>query len=67
MQLTMQTIQAGVTSLWEVTLYPAAGQGGPPLWVVVTGRDSNQATVRCAWNRTQATSPAPSAASRAAR
>ena len=45
MQLTMQTIQAGVTSLWEVTLYPAAGQGGPPLWVVVTGRDSNQATV----------------------
>lgn len=44
MQLTMQTIQAGVTSLWEVTLYPAAGQGGPPLWVVVTGRDSNQAT-----------------------
>lgn len=45
MQLTMQTIQAGVTSLWEVTLYPAAGQGGPPLWVVVTGRDSRQATV----------------------
>lgn len=45
MQLTMQTIQAGVTSLWEVTLYPAAGQGGPPLWVVVTGRDSNHATI----------------------
>ncbi|QDT71822.1 SHD1 domain-containing protein [Lacipirellula limnantheis] len=45
MQLTMQSIQAGVTSLWEVTLYPAAGQGGPPLWVVVTGRDSNQATI----------------------
>lgn len=45
MQLTMQTIQAGVTSLWEVTLYPAVGQGGPPLWVVVTGRDSNQATI----------------------
>jgi hypothetical protein len=45
MQLKMQAIQAGVTTLWEVTLYPAAGQGGPPLWVVVAGRDSRQATV----------------------
>jgi hypothetical protein len=45
MQLTMQSVQAGVTSLWEVTLYPAAGQGGPPLWVVAAGRDSNQATI----------------------
>jgi hypothetical protein len=27
-----------------VTLYPAAGQGGPPLWVVMPGRDSRQAT-----------------------
>jgi hypothetical protein len=44
MQLTMQTIQAGVTSLWEVTLYPAAGQGGPPLWVAVTGRNNIEAT-----------------------
>jgi hypothetical protein len=44
MQLQLQAVQAGLTSLWEVTLYPAAGQGGPPLWVVVPGRDSRQAT-----------------------
>ncbi len=45
LQLKMQAVQAGVTSLWEVTLYPAAGQGGWPLWVVVPGRDSRQATL----------------------
>lgn len=45
MQLKMQAVTAGVTSLWEVTLYPNAGQSGPPLWVVVPGRDSRQATV----------------------
>jgi hypothetical protein len=44
MQLKLQAVQAGITSLWEVTLYPAAGQGGPPRWVVVPGRDSRQAT-----------------------
>lgn len=44
MQLNMQAIQAGVTTLWEVTLYPAAGNGGPPLWVVVTGRNNIEAT-----------------------
>ena len=44
LQLQLQAVQAGLTSLWEVTLYPAAGQGGPPLWVVVPGRDSRQAT-----------------------
>lgn len=44
MQLKLQAVQAGLTSLWEVTLYPAAGQGGRPLWVVVPGRDSRQAT-----------------------
>jgi hypothetical protein len=44
MQLQLQAVQAGLTSLWEVTLYPAAGQGGPPLWVVMPGRDSRQAT-----------------------
>ncbi len=43
-QLQLQAVQAGLTSLWEVTLYPAPGQGGPPLWVVVPGRDSRQAT-----------------------
>ena len=43
LQLNMQAIQAGVTSLWEVTLYPAAGKFGPPLWVVVTGRNNLEA------------------------
>lgn len=41
LQLGMQAVDAGVTSLWEVTLYPAAG--GQPLWVVVPGRDSRVA------------------------
>jgi hypothetical protein len=44
MQLKLQAVQAGLTSLWEVTLYPSPAQGGPPLWVVVPGRDSRQAT-----------------------
>jgi hypothetical protein len=44
MQLKLQAVQAGVTSLWEVTLFPAAGQNGRPQWVVVPGRDSRQAT-----------------------
>jgi hypothetical protein len=44
MQLKLQAIQAGVTSLWEVTLYPAAGQNRRPQWVVVPGRDSRDAT-----------------------
>jgi hypothetical protein len=44
MQLNLQAVQAGVTSLWEVTLYPAAANVGPPLWVVMPGRNSAQAT-----------------------
>lgn len=40
----MQAVQAGVTSLWEVTLFPGAGRGGAPQWVVVPARDSRQAT-----------------------
>jgi hypothetical protein len=44
LKLNMQAVQAGVTSLWEVTLWPADGQPGPPAWVVVPGRDSRQAT-----------------------
>jgi hypothetical protein len=43
MQLNMQAIQAGVTALWEVTLYPGPGTPGPPKWVVGTARDSRQA------------------------
>ena len=41
---TLQAVQGGLTSLWEVTLYPAAGNAGPPLWVVVPGQNSAQAT-----------------------
>jgi hypothetical protein len=44
MQLQLQAVSAGLTSLWEVTLYPAAGQGGPPIWVVEPGRNSRDAT-----------------------
>jgi hypothetical protein len=42
-QLNLQAVQAGVTSLWEVTLYPGRGAAGPPLWVVMPGRNSQQA------------------------
>lgn len=44
LQLAMQSVTAGVTSLWEVTLYPGPGVAGTPLWVVVPGRDSRVAT-----------------------
>lgn len=44
MQLKLQAVGVGLTSLWEVTLYPAAGRVGRPIWVVVPGRDSRQAT-----------------------
>jgi SLA1 homology domain 1, SHD1 len=43
MQLQMQAVEAGVTSLWDVMLYPANG-GGQMLNVVVYGRDSREAT-----------------------
>jgi hypothetical protein len=43
-QLLMQAVTAGVTSLWEVTLYPG-NAGGQWLSVVVPGRDSRQATM----------------------
>jgi hypothetical protein len=44
MQLKLQAVKAGLTSLWEVTLFPAANGGGRPLWVVVPGRNSRDAT-----------------------
>lgn len=44
MNLNLQAVQAGVTSAWEVTLYPNAGNPYPPKWVVVYGRDSLIAT-----------------------
>jgi hypothetical protein len=43
MNLNMQAIQAGLTSAWEVTLYPRPGNMMPPRWVVVNGRNSAQA------------------------
>ena len=42
-QLNMQAIAAGVTSAWEVTLYPAQGNPSAPRWVVVPGRNSREA------------------------
>ena len=45
MQLKMQAVETGLTTLWEVTLYPDWGNNSWPQWVVVPGRDSNQATI----------------------
>lgn len=45
MNLKLQAIRAGVTSAWEVTLYPAPGNPQPPRWVVMAGRNSEEATV----------------------
>lgn len=44
MNLNLQAIQAGITSAWEVTLYPKAGNPYPPRWVVAYGRNSFIAT-----------------------
>ncbi|QDU25521.1 hypothetical protein ETAA8_05900 [Anatilimnocola aggregata] len=44
LNLKLQAVNVGLTSLWEVTLYPSAAIGGPPVWTVVPGRDSNQAS-----------------------
>lgn len=44
MNLNMQAIQSGLTSAWEVTLYPNAGNPYPPKWVVTYGRNSLIAT-----------------------
>lgn len=43
LQLGMQAVEAGMTSIWEVTLYPGPGVAGPPLWVLSPGRDSRTA------------------------
>jgi hypothetical protein len=42
-QTTLEAVQSGVISLWEVTLYPSRGTAGPPLWVVLPGRTSMDA------------------------
>lgn len=44
LNLKLQAVNVGLTSLWEVTLYPGGGHSGGPVWTVVPGRDSNQAT-----------------------
>jgi hypothetical protein len=44
MNMNMQAIRAGLTSAWEVTLYPARGNPNPPRWVVMLGRNSLEAT-----------------------
>jgi len=43
MQLNLQAVQAGVTSMWEVQLFPS-GVPKPPMVVVAMGRDSRQAS-----------------------
>ena len=45
LNLNMQAIQAGLTSAWEVTLYPQPGNPNPPQWVVTMGRNSREATI----------------------
>lgn len=40
MQLQMQAVAAGVTSLWEVYLYPPAGVAAYPISVIVSARNS---------------------------
>jgi hypothetical protein len=44
LKLKLQAVEAGVTALWEVSLYPRPGHISLPQWVVVPGRDSRQAT-----------------------
>ena len=43
LQLGLQAVEAGVTSVWEVTLYPNRGNPSPPQWVTVFARDSRAA------------------------
>jgi len=38
-----QEILLGNTKLWEVTLYPAVRNAGPPQWVTVPGINSAEA------------------------
>jgi hypothetical protein len=45
LQLGLLSTIAGLTSIWQVELYPGQGVQGRPMWVVVPARDSRQATV----------------------
>jgi hypothetical protein len=42
-QLNLDLIRSGITSLWEVTLFPVAGNLCPPRWVLAQGRNNIQA------------------------
>jgi hypothetical protein len=44
LQLQMNAVAAGVTSMWEVYLYPGPGVMAYPISVVVTARNSDEAT-----------------------
>jgi hypothetical protein len=48
--LNLQAVQAGLTSIWEVTLYPDFGNPHPPMWVLMPGRNSEQAAARALIN-----------------
>ncbi|MCA9238655.1 MAG: hypothetical protein KDA37_00575 [Planctomycetales bacterium] len=58
MQLGLQAVEVGATSLWEVMLYPGRGVPGPPLCVVVPGRDSRAASAN-AMQRNPGYTPGP--------
>lgn len=40
----LDLIRSGITSLWEVTLFPLPGNPAPPRWVLVQARNSLTAT-----------------------
>ena len=42
-QLNLDLIRSGITSLWEVTLFPGPGNPYPPRWVLAQGRNNIQA------------------------
>jgi hypothetical protein len=42
-QYNLDLVRSGITSLWEVTLYPGPGNPFPPRWVLAQGRNNIQA------------------------
>ncbi|MCU0710190.1 MAG: hypothetical protein MUF23_18085 [Pirellula sp.] len=50
LQLQMNAVAAGVTSMWEVFLYPPAGVWGQPISVVVVARNSDEASQMAIFN-----------------
>jgi len=43
-QLNLDLIRSGITSVWEVSLFPLPGNPAPPRWVMVQAPNSLQAT-----------------------